>query len=144
MSNQKLKSQYLAILLVFSLASTFFNISFATDEGNETPPMIPVSPNVQKVIQEQGYARVIVALKVDFKPDDKLTLEERRVKITSVQDQFLNNLKEVFQPLQERRFAVIPHLAININQAALQYIVQHPLVTSVEMDTIQAPLEESH
>lgn len=141
MNRQRLKKalSHFAALSALGLATALSSTSLAADSEPKTTGTVSVPPELQEVIQKQGQALVVVGLKVDLGPTGALTLKERQAKIAQVQDQFLTDLKKVFQPSKERKFASIPHVAISINEAALQYIVQHPLVASIEMDTLSAP-----
>jgi len=124
-------------LAVCSIGCVLSSTSFAADEA-KTSKTIQVPQNLQEILQMQGSARVIVRLKADFEPEGTLTpveIEKQRAKIAHVQEQFLNGLKDSsFQSLQERKFATVPYVTIYVNEAVLQYIVQNPLVTSVEAD----------
>lgn len=150
MNNQTLRmligirgfSALCAVSLVTGLSTGFA----AENEPAETIKTIPVPSVVQESLQQQGYARVIIGLNADFKPEGQLTpdeIAEQHAKIARAQEQFLTDLKNTFLPTQEQKYATVPYVAIYINDAALQYIQQHPLVTSIELDAIAAPVSEN-
>ncbi len=99
--------------------------------------VVSVPQNVQKALQKEGYARVIIGLDANFQPEGYLTPDEiqaQRAQIARVQELFLNGLKKTFLPISEDKFSTVPYVVIYLNEAVLQYVVQNPLVTSIESD----------
>ncbi|MEK8019354.1 MAG: hypothetical protein VSS75_020980 [Candidatus Parabeggiatoa sp.] len=131
------------VFCAFGLLSVLSSTCFATNEEAETCEAIPVPPNLQEMLQKNGTARVIVGLKVNMKADGTLLPEEvteQQAKIARMQDLFLNGLKETLQiPLQEKKYATIPYVVIEVNEAALPHIIRNPIVTSIALDAVMAP-----
>ncbi|OQW91411.1 MAG: hypothetical protein BWK78_04730 [Thiotrichaceae bacterium IS1] len=113
----------------------------ATIQGTETasPVAVQVPKEVQQALQGHGEVRVIIGLKVSFKPEGELATQEEVVKqqanIAQAQGEFLNWLKSKSSlPIGEKVFATIPHVAISVTKETLQLVVQHPLVKDIGID----------
>lgn len=119
-------------LLIIALS----NIGFADD--SQTSMAIKVPKNVQETLRKDDNARVIIRLNVDFKPEGKLSDPEevvrQREEIARIQDQFLSDLKQRLLSLDEKKFATVPYIVINVNKQILSHIVDNPLVTGIELD----------
>lgn len=103
----------------------------------------------QRLIQQaaaEGPLRVIVELNINFTPEGYLTPEQRiaqRNAIALAQENLLNRLVQ-FQARLTTRYQFIPHMTLEVNAAALEFLRASPLVKTIEENRLLKPsLEES-
>jgi hypothetical protein len=135
-------------LITLALTSVFSPPVFAADNHNPpvekaAPVVVQIPQEVQQALQEQGEIRVIIGLKVDFKPEGELANQEEITKqqtdIAQAQEEFLGWLKDKSSsPLAEKTFATIPYVGISVTKETLQLVLQHPLVKDINIDEIMS------
>ncbi|MGH9833862.1 MAG: S8 family serine peptidase, partial [Blastocatellia bacterium] len=92
--------------------------------------------------REDGVVRLIVGLRGDFQPEDKLTgrkgVEVRRDKISRAQDMLLNKLF-VRDLGSIKRFRTIPYLVVELDATGLEQLLAAEEVESVTEDKHDPP-----
>lgn len=91
--------------------------------------------------QIEGSVRVIVGLRVPFKPEGELDPEDARAQrkaIARAQDALLARLSP-YVVNSIRKFEAIPFIALTVDTAALRRIKASPDVASIEEDTSAPP-----
>ena len=91
--------------------------------------------------KSQGSVRVIVGLKVTFKPEGSLVsaaANTQRVQVALAQNTVLSNLA-AYAPTDITKFQTIPYFAANLNAQALQALSSNPNVISIQEDVPVPP-----
>jgi subtilisin len=94
-----------------------------------------------RVAQERGSVRVIIGLKVDFKPIGELSKQaqsRQKSNIKKAQDDLLLRLKS-YEVKEVKQFEFIPFLAAEVDAGALEKMRDDENVTSIQEDKPDAP-----
>ncbi|MEK7990734.1 MAG: hypothetical protein VSS52_006980 [Thiotrichaceae bacterium] len=142
---QTLRKQVFMLLFLITIVGAMPTYSFAMD--NDIHISKPVVSNSEKevaleairvLVNEQGYTRVIIGLAIDFKPEGELTqkeIDEQHEATAETRQRLLAEIKEHFDfALEEYFFETIPYITVNINQKILDFLAQHPLVKTIQLD----------
>ncbi|NOT61969.1 MAG: S8 family serine peptidase, partial [Acidobacteria bacterium] len=110
-----------------------------------------VSAAIEKRLQREGFARVIVGLRGAFKaeaelerqPDGAAAVRAQRAELARRQDGLLRALPGV-RAASVKRFQFIPHIAFEVDAASWDALLQSELVNAIEEDgEMHATLTES-
>lgn len=137
-----------AVSVLISLLLLAASASIAADRG------LPGSPDTAerydrmlKKVKAEGNLRVIVGLKTHAGQDDGRTprknMKGQLLEITDVQGALLSSIP-IADESRVSRFRHIPFLALGLDEAVLQRVMNHPLVSSIEEDTLHRPLLLRH
>ena len=98
--------------------------------GRESEPASPSSPAASALLQEatqKGQVRVIVSLAISSE------VPQAPAAIAQAQGRLLQDLSAY--PVEiVRQYRTLPLLALEVGSSALRYLLEHPLVRSVEPD----------
>jgi len=131
---QRRNSIYFILLIVIIIG----DFSFA-----QTNPVVMISSikEGESAIQQHGCARVIVGLNIDFKPEGELAtsqdIAEQQSKISMAQKQLVSEITNYLPP-EEKIFATIPYLAVNVNRVVLNLLMTHSLVKTIQLDEVNS------
>lgn len=119
-------------------------LALALAAGVETAAAAPgaVPEALAARVQERGSLRVIAELAVEAEPEGRLNARARaaqRASIARAQDEALAGLAGSPHRIT-RRFASIPHLALEVSPAALSALAAHPRIRSVTEDRLERPV----
>lgn len=136
MNWQRILTTSLSTVLV-SISSIVMSNNALSMEMDSSTKKIEISKEFETIMRKQGQARVIVGLKIDFKPEGELAtsqdIAEQQSKISMAQKQLVSEITN-YLPLEEKIFATIPYLAVNVNQAVLNLLMTHSLVKTIQLD----------
>ena len=108
----------------------------------ETPLNAPELSDLLARAQADGKVRVIVGLRVLFKPEGELAnpqaVDAQRAGIVRSQTNLLAQLSD-YNVTDVNTFRFIPYVAITVDADALQYLVSLSDVTSIEEDRLVSP-----
>ncbi len=94
-------------------------------------------------VRTHGTVQVIVGLDVPFAPEGMLAsqpqVQAQRTAIASQQQDLLGRL-QAYNVRTIRRFTYIPYIALTVDEAALDALIQDPLVLSISRDRRLTPL----
>ncbi|MCG2767823.1 MAG: S8 family serine peptidase [Anaerolineae bacterium] len=108
----------------------------------ETPLNAPELSDLLAKAQANGQVRVIVGLRVPFKPEDELVraqaVDAQRARIAQAQRDLLAQLS-AHNVTNVKTSKLFPYMAMTVDVAALQYLASSPDVTSIEEDKLVFP-----
>jgi len=85
-------------------------------------------------VKQKEKVRVIVGLDMDFDPTKKLKTPQKVLEFlarnSNVQDELLREL--AYSDSSYKKFKYTPHMAITVNENALDRLMESPLISSVE------------
>jgi hypothetical protein len=107
----------------------------------ESKSLIDEFDSLIAIAQQKGTARVIVGLRLAFKPEGELDEQQRlkqRADIKQVQNDLLADLRS-YHVEDVGRFEYIPFITLEVDAAALQRMSSDPRVSSIQEDIAVAP-----
>lgn len=111
-------------------------------------PLVPAAEKLGSMAQTKGAVPLIVGVKTDvpFVPEGKRTtpssVQRQRRAINDAQERLLDSLSD-FSIAVSARYKYIPYVALTVDEAGLEALLDSPLVTSVHEDSLSAPLLDS-
>ncbi|MCG2767822.1 MAG: hypothetical protein L6435_05490 [Anaerolineae bacterium] len=148
-----------ALRVIISLALLLLGASIGCTQANsdipstqdyvppirETPLNAPELNDLLTKAQANGQVRVIVGLRVSFKPEDELANQEavdaQRARIAQAQRDLLAQLS-AYNVTNVKTSKLFPYMAMTVDVSALQYLASSPDVTSIEEDKLASPTGE--